>query len=143
MAIALNPYLQFPGTAREAMEFYRSVFGGELSLQTFAEGMGSDDPAQKDLIMHGHLDVGGGTTFMGSDGASGGSDGAPPPGATLALSGEAEDSTRLSAWFAALSEGGSVTEPLVTAPWGDVFGTCTDRFGTNWMVNIAVSAGGS
>jgi PhnB protein len=143
MAIALNPYLQFPGTAREAMEFYRSVFGGELSLQTFAEGMGSDDPAQKDLIMHGHLDVGGGTTFMGSDGASGGSDGAPPPGATLALSGEAEDSTRLSAWFAALSEGGSVTEPLVTAPWGDVFGTCTDRFGTNWMVNIAGSAGGS
>ena len=140
MAVALNPYLMFPGTAREAMEFYRSVFGGELSLQTFAEGTGSDDPAQKDLVMHGHLDVGGGTTFMGSDAASGGGAGAAPPSATLALSGSAEDGERLSAWFAGLAEGGTVTEPLVTAPWGDTFGMCTDRFGTSWMVNIGAAA---
>lgn len=139
MAIALNPYLNFAGTAREALEFYRSVFGGEVSLSTFAEGMGSEDPAERDLVMHGHLDIGGGLTFMASD--------APPrmghdgiAGFAMSLSGTAEDAERLRGWFEGLADGGTVTQPLETAPWGDSFGMCTDRFGTSWMVNISGAA---
>lgn len=135
MSVALNPYLSFRGSAREAMEFYRTVLGGELTLSTFGEGMGSDDPAEKDLVMHGHLAAEGGLTFMGSD--------VPPrmefggqSGVALSLSGTAEDEARLRGCFDALADGGTVEQPLVAAPWGASFGMLTDRFGTSWMVNI-------
>lgn len=54
MTIRLNPYLNFTDRAREALEFYQLVFGGELQIMTFGDGGMSDDPAQADLVMHGH-----------------------------------------------------------------------------------------
>jgi PhnB protein len=136
VSVALNPYLSFRDNAREAMEFYRSVFGGKLDLSTFADFGASDDPDVRDKIMHGHLDVGDGLTLMGAD--------TPPgmpysgqSGVAISLSGSStDDAPRLRGWFDALAEGGAVHEPLVPAPWGDVFGMCTDRFGTSWMVNF-------
>ena len=67
MTVRLNPYLGFDGEAREAMDFYRSVFGGELTISTYAEGGMSDDTAQGDKIMHAMLDAGSGLVLMGSD----------------------------------------------------------------------------
>jgi len=55
MATLLNPYLAFRDTAREAMEFYRTVFGGELTVSTFADFHASDDPAEQDKVMHSML----------------------------------------------------------------------------------------
>ena len=66
MSSRLNPYLTFNGDAREAMEFYRSVFGGELQLTTFAE-FGAPDPAIADKIMHANLHTPAGYTLMASD----------------------------------------------------------------------------
>ena len=136
MAIQLNPYLNFRDDAREAMEFYRSVFGGELELMPFSAIGASDDPAEADKIMHGFLRTSGGMVLMGAD-TPNSMEFTPAAGMSISLSGPAEDGDEMRGYWAALSEGGTVTVPLEPAPWGDSFGMCVDRFGTPWMVNIA------
>jgi PhnB protein len=133
MATRLTPYLNFRDGTRAAMEFYRSVFGGELTVSTFAEtpGMGLPDTEQ-DKVMHSMLEAGSDMTLMAADVPSGMD---VSPNGTLTLSGEDED--RLRGWWDALSADGTVGVPLEKAPWGDSFGMCTDRFGVAWMVNIA------
>jgi PhnB protein len=131
MASRLNPYLSFRSDARQAMEFYRSVFGGDLTLSTFGE-YGQADAPEADLIMHGQLETPDGFTLMGAD---------TPPGMersegssiTVSLSG---DDAVLRDYWNRLAEGGSVTFPLEKQVWGDEFGQLTDRFGVQWMVNI-------
>ena len=135
MTVRLNPYLSFNGNAREAMEFYQSVFGGDLDVSTFADagGMGVPDDEQA-KVMHAMLDVPGVLTLMGSDTPSHmGYE--PPAGTSISLSGD--DDATLRGWWDGLSADGKVTVPLEVAPWGDAFGMFTDRFGVDWMVNIA------
>ncbi len=132
MSSRLNPYLGFDGTARQAMEFYRGVFGGELTLSTYGES-GMAAPGHEDKIMHAQLETPAGYTLMASDAPpgmepSGGSD------IQVSLSGDDDD---LRGYFAALSEGGTVTMPLEKQMWGDEFGMLVDRFGVNWMVNVS------
>lgn len=128
----LNPYLTFPGTAREAMEFYRSALGGELSVSTFAE-MG--DPGNEG-VMHSRLDTPTGLFLMASDMAPG-TEGTPAIGdaITLSISGGPDDDLR--GCFERLAEGGQVTMPLERQMWGDDLGMLVDRYGMPWMVNIA------
>ncbi|HTM84066.1 MAG TPA: VOC family protein, partial [Mycobacterium sp.] len=71
MTVQLNAYLSFRDNARQAMEFYRSVFGGELTMQTFADFQATDDPADRDKIMHAQLTGDGGLTLMAADTPSG------------------------------------------------------------------------
>ncbi len=66
MASRLNPYFSFNGNGRQAMEFYRGVFGGTLTLNTFAE-FGAQDSPDSDKIMHGMLENDRGFTLMGAD----------------------------------------------------------------------------
>jgi PhnB protein len=140
MASRLNPYLNFGGTARDAMEFYKSVFGGELTLMTFAEGGMPHDPGEKDLIMHGQLETPSGYTLMGADVPV--SHGTPPQvNSSISLSGDAE--AELRGYWDKLVVGGRVEQPLEKAPWGDSFGMLTDRFGTPWLVNISGAGGGA
>jgi PhnB protein len=133
MTSHLSPYLGFRDDARQAMEFYQSVFGGELSLGTFGEMHASDDPAEVDKIMHGQLVTPNGFLLMGSDTPSG-MERSSTSNISLSVSGDDADDLRR--FFAALSEGGMVIEPLTVAPWGDEFGMLTDRFGVTWMVNV-------
>jgi PhnB protein len=133
MPTKLNPYISFKDNAREAMEFYHSVFGGNLTMSTFAEFQMAEDPAESDKIMHSQLDADNGMTLMGADTPNSMQfdDGSR---VTISLSGESD--AELRGYWDKLAEGGSVTMPLEQAPWGDSFGMCTDRFGVNWMVNI-------
>ena len=133
MTTRLNPYLSFRDTARDAMEFYRSVLGGELTLSTFGDLQGGEDPAEQDKIMHGLLVSPSGLTLMGAD--------TPDsmqfnPGDNVSVSLSGEDDGELRGYWDKLSEGATITAPLNRAPWGDTFGMCTDRFGVNWLVNI-------
>lgn len=136
MASRLNPYVNVPdGQAREAVEFYRSVLGGEASVMTFGDMGAQDETASQ--VMHAQLETPAGFTLMLAD--------APPQmvqvtygdNVSISLSGGQEDADDLRRWFTGLAEGGEVREPLAVAPWGDEFGMLTDRFGIGWMVNIA------
>ncbi|NGY60506.1 VOC family protein [Lentzea sp. NEAU-D13] len=131
MATRLNPYLRFDGSARQAMEFYQSVFGGELKMNTFGE-FGMQDSPQADQIMHAQLETESGYTLMASD---------TPPGMpynpgdtiTISLSGDEEV---LKEHFAKLAEGGKIGTPLEKQMWGDEYGDLVDKFGVSWMVNL-------
>jgi PhnB protein len=132
MASRLNPYLNFNGNARQALEFYTSVFGGNLNLSTFAE-FGMAEAPVADKIMHGQLETDAGYTLMAAD---------TPPGMEfngmhgfgVSLSGDDVDVLR--GYFDKLSDGGTVTMPMQKQAWGDEFGMVTDKFGVPWLVNI-------
>ncbi|MEU6377016.1 VOC family protein [Streptomyces sp. NPDC046909] len=133
MGSRLNPYISFGGDARQAMEFYKEVFGGTLELNTYG-AYGDADAPEADKIMHGMLETTGGFTLMGAD--------APPgmpstPGNNITVSLSGDDADDLRGYWEKLSAGGSVSVPLEKQMWGDVFGMCTDRFGIPWMVNIS------
>jgi PhnB protein len=134
----LNPYISFRDTARQALEFYHGVFGGDLNMSTFAEFQMSEDPADADKIMHGQLDAPNGMTLMAAD-TPGSMDVQDASNITISLSGD--DDPELRGYWDKLADGGSVTVPLEKAPWGDHFGMLTDRFGVAWMVNIAGQGG--
>lgn len=138
MAVTLNPYLSFRDNAREAMEFYTGVFGGELNVSTFGESQASADPSEDDLVMHADLEAPGGLRFMASD--------TPKrmeyqPGTNFSMSLSGDDEATLRGYFDKLADGGTVTMPLEKAPWGDTFGMCTDRFGVQWLVNVSAPEG--
>ena len=132
MDVQLNPYLNFRDTARDAMEFYHSVFGGELRMQSFKEFGASEDPSDDDKVMHAQLEAGD-VVFMASDTPS-----SMPyeAGTNFNMSLSGEDESRLRGYFENLSDGGNVIMPLEQAQWGDTFGMLIDRFGIRWLVNI-------
>jgi len=134
MKSSLNPYLGFKDNAREALEFYQSVFGGKLEIHTFKEYHASEDPAEENKVMHGMLEADNGITFMAAD--------TPnsmeyQTGSNISMSLSGDNDEELSGYFAKLSEGGNIFMPLGNAPWGDKFGMFTDKFGVKWMVNIS------
>lgn len=131
--VALNPYLYFKGQAREAMEFYKSVFGGELNVTSYADVPGMDfEESQKDWAMHIELS-GGDAKLFASDTSK-----ASAKAAKIELAIGGEDETRLREIFGKLSEGGEVRQPLHKESWGDIFGSLIDRYGVEWMMNIGV-----
>jgi PhnB protein len=132
MGTQLNPYLNFKDNTREAMEFYRGVFGGKLELNTFKDYHASQDPSEDDKIMHSVL-YAEGMSFMASD--------TPDrmeykPGTNFSMSLSGEDETELTGYFDKLAAGGTIGMPLNKAVWGDTFGMVTDKFGVTWLVNI-------
>ena len=134
MASKLNPYLNFRGEAQAALDFYHSVFGGELAVDTFSGfGMPTENPAEADWVMHGQLDSPAGFTLMASD--------VPPehqkPLGGFSVSYHAADEAEAERVFAALAGGGTVTMPLAPTFWAKRFGMLVDRFGVPWMVNCA------
>jgi PhnB protein len=134
MSTVLNPYLNFRGNARQAMEFYQQVLGGELTLNTYADLMG-DTGDEKDQIMHSQLVTSAGFTLMGSDVPSHMSYAVGDNAFSVSLSGD--DEAELTGYWQKLSDGADVGQPLEKAPWGDSFGMLHDRFGVSWLVNIS------
>jgi len=134
MASQLNPYLNFDGNARQALEFYTSVFGGNLNVSTFADFGTPKDSPDAGKIMHGQLETQAGYTIMAAD---------TPPGMEyqgmhgfgVSLSGDDGDALR--GYWDKLSAAGTVTMPLAKQAWGDEFGMITDQFGVPWLVNIS------
>src|SRR6266699_1866037 len=119
MQSKLNPYLSFKDNTREAMEFYRTVFGGKLELSTFKDYHASQDPREEKKIMHSVLESDNGITFMASD--------TPNrmeyrAGTNFSMSLSGDNEAELQGYFEKLSAGGTVTMPLEKAPWGDAFG---------------------
>lgn len=138
MQSRLNPYINYKGNARKAIEFYHSIFGGKLDITTFKEGGMPTDATNENNIMHAMLVADNGMTIMASDTPEGMMEYKAGNNISISLSGYNE--SELSGYYNKLSEGGTQVEPLVKAPWGDMFGIVADKFGIMWMVNIAAKA---
>ena len=129
----LNPYINFKGTARDAMEFYKTIFGGKLDMTTFKDAGMPVDPSEANNVMHAMLEGDNGIVFMASD--------TPNhmeyhPGTNVSMSLSGDDETLLKGYWEKLSVGAVVEQPLMKAPWGDTFGMLTDKFQIHWLVNI-------
>jgi PhnB protein len=137
MATELNPYLNFRGQTREAMEFYRDVFDGKLEMSTFEDYHAAEDPSENDMIMHSVLHADG-ITFMAADTPSRME---YSPGTNFSMSLSGQDEAELRGYFDKLADRGTVMMPLEKAAWGDTFGMLVDRFGVRWLVNISQTPG--
>lgn len=136
MSNNLSPYVVFNGQAREALEFWQSVLGGDVRIMTFgdmgapAEQLG-DMPA--DFVMHGQLTTTAGWTIMAADSTKPG-DEVVRGGMNLCVWGSDEET--LARQFEAMSSGGTVNMPLEKQMWGARYGDLTDKFGISWGFNI-------
>jgi PhnB protein len=139
----VSTYLNFPRSTEDAFNFYKSVFGGEFTgdIQRFStvptmEGQPPMAEADKDLIMHIALPILGGHVLMGTD--------APESmgftvttGNNMYLNLEPDTRAETARLFAALSAGGKVGMALQEMFWGGYFGSCTDKYGVQWMFNCS------
>ncbi len=129
--INIDPYLFFRGNADEAMNFYKNIFGGELEGMKYGT---LNTPAPEGLTDEHwmHLSLNGGEiNLMASDTVE-----ASEKSAKVSLALGGDDEEKLTTIFNSLCEGVKVTYPLKKEVWGDVFGTVTDKYGIEWMVNI-------
>ena len=138
-----STYLNFPRNTEEAFNFYRSVFGGEFNrgIARFkdippADGMPPLPESDRELVMHIELDITGGHVLMGTD--------APETMGFTVIKGnnvhinlEPDTREETKKLFDALSTGGNITMELQDMFWGAYFGSCTDKYGINWMVNCS------
>ncbi|MBI5422359.1 VOC family protein [Candidatus Peregrinibacteria bacterium] len=138
----VSTYLNFPRNTEEAFRFYQSVFGGELGVISrfgdipSGEGMPQIPNEDKTLIMHIELPILGGHVLMGTD--------APETmgfkvdfGNSVYINLEPDTRLETKTLFDALSAGGKVTMELQDMFWGAYYGSCTDKFGVQWMFNCA------
>ena len=129
----LNPYLTFNGSCKEAMNFYKEIFGGKLDIMLAGDSPAKDQmPSQyHNQVLHSYLDSGKiqimATDMMPEKFNEGNT-------VTLALTCESDEETR--SLFAKLSAGGKVTQPLHEAFFG-LFGALTDRFGKYWLFQFS------
>lgn len=137
----VSTYVNFPGKTEEAFNFYRGIFKTEFinGIQRFGDlpqeaGQATMIPAVKNMVIHVELPLIGGHVLMGTD--------APKEmgfsvqsGNNMHINLETESREETERIFTALSEGGTITQALENMFWGAYFGSCTDRFGINWMVN--------
>jgi len=133
MKTTLNPYLNFMGQSKDAMEFYHSVLGGDLTVQTYKDAGFPHDPKDDDLVIHANLMTEDGINIMASDGND---EHQVHMGDNVHLSLVGTDEAQLTQYFNGLAEGGTVEMALAKQFWGDTYGQLTDRFGVHWTVNI-------
>lgn len=136
-------YLNFPGNTEEAFNFYRDIFRSEFhgGIHRFgdipaAEGQPPISEQDKKLVLHVELPITGGQMLMATD--------APEsmgfkvqPGNNMHINLEPDSREETKRLFEALAEGGTITMPLQDMFWGAYYGSCTDKYGINWMVNHA------
>ncbi|QSQ17568.1 VOC family protein [Myxococcus landrumensis] len=136
MAIkSATPYLVFGGKAEEAIAFYSSALGAKVhALQRFGDMVPNCPDALKKRVMHAVLQFDSGATLMLSDGSP---EDRPTPGSSTHVALDIDSAAQGRAAFEALSKGGTVTQPLIDAPWGALFGSLQDRYGIRWMFNSA------
>jgi PhnB protein len=134
MATQIVPYLFFNGKARQAMEFYQSCLGGELTFTPLKETPVASQfpPEAADLIMHAELhkdSIG----LMASDNFDGSK---IEQGSQISLMVNCSSEEELRRYFTGLSAGGKVDQPVRQEFWGDIYGQLTDKFGMQWMLNF-------
>lgn len=134
MTIDVTPHLNFRGSARQALELYHSVFGGDLVVFSYAD-MGNDDPATAGHVSWGQVTSPEGFRVMAYDAYPHleWDQGQDP----FFVSVRGTDAEELTGYWKGLSEGATIRQPLEPAPWAPLYGQLTDRFGVTWVLDIA------
>lgn len=151
MSLTTTAHLNFRGTARQALEFYGSIFGGEVTFATYADfGMPADLPGS-DRIVFGQVVAAGGFRLMAYDVPGAEEDLAATAGSTRRENGvtvtdrtffqslQADSLDELTRYWDSLAVGASVIEPLAASAWSAGFGMLTDRFGVTWVMDVAAA----
>jgi PhnB protein len=151
MSIKTTTHLNFRGDARAALEFYQSVFGGDIAITTYGDfGMPREVPGAENVVF-GQVETAEGFRVMGYDipGQSGGSGAAAGStrrenGTTVTdqpyfVSVQGETLDEVQRYWAALSVGATVIEPLAASAWSPGFGMLTDSFGVTWILDVAAA----
>lgn len=142
----VSTYLNFERDTEAAFNFYKSVFGGEFGGQGIMrmgdvppqDGMPPLASGDKDLVMHVELAITAGHKLMGTDSPD--SMGFKlEKGNNMSINLGLDSKSETKRIFDALSKGGVITMDLQDMFWGDYFGSFTDKFGVNWMVNCPSS----
>jgi PhnB protein len=133
--ISIHPYLNFQGNTEEAMNFYKSVFGGSFkAFQRFNDSPGHEKMPKHEqtMIMHASLPLGNGILMATDALESMGHEVRPGNNIYLSIITESEDEAdRL---FEGLSKGGKIEMPIGKTFWGAYFGICMDKFQVQWMI---------
>ncbi|GLP69187.1 VOC family protein [Streptomyces sp. TUS-ST3] len=137
MSVTTTTHLNFRGDAREALDFYRSVFGGRTVVVTYKDAGAVGNESEADWVMWGEVVGDGGFHVMAYD----------VPSQLPWNQGEnaffvsvrGEDTEEISALWGRLAEGSTVVRPLESAPWAPLYGMLTDRFGVTWVLDVVAS----
>lgn len=134
MTITVTPHLNFRDSAREALEFYTSVFGGDLTIISYAD-MGNPDPATADRVVWGQVAAENGFRIMAYDAYPHlpWDQGQQP----FFVSVRGRDADELQGYWEKLADGAAVIQPIGPSQWAPLYGQLTDRFGVTWVLDIA------
>jgi PhnB protein len=141
MSITAVTHVNLRGDARQALEFYQSVFGGQLALVTYRDAGNVQDPADADHIMWGQVDASNGFRVMAYDVPA-----AMPwnPGDNayfVSLRGDTAE--EIAAHWTKLAVGATILRPIEPSPWSPLYGMLKDRFGVTWVLDVAVKYAGA
>lgn len=137
MSITTTTHLNFRGDARAALEFYRSVFGGELTAISYQDAAAVRNPSEANQIMWGQVIAPNGFHIMAYDVPS-----AMPwerGNGSFFVSVRGDAAPEISAIWEKLSSGATVLQPLAPAAWSPLYGMLADRFGITWVLDVAVA----
>ncbi|RBQ20679.1 VOC family protein [Spongiactinospora rosea] len=134
MAVTSVTHLNFRGQARAALEFYQSVFGGDLAAVTYKDAGNVQDPAEADQVMWGQVLAANGFHVMAYDVPS-----QTPwnPGENaFFLSLRGQTTQEITTYWERLSEGATIVQPLAPAQWAPLYGMLKDRYGITWVIDV-------
>lgn len=136
MSVTTTTHLNFRGQAREALGFYHQVFGGEIAIVSYQDAGAAQDPAEAHQVMWGQVAAQNGFRVMAFD-VPASRPWAPGENAVF-VSVRGDDLDELTALWQLLADGAEVIQPLEPAQWSPLYGMLKDRFGTTWVLDIAV-----
>ncbi|MDT0431882.1 MULTISPECIES: VOC family protein [Streptomyces] len=140
MSVTSVTHLNFRGEARAALDFYRSVFGGDLATVTYQDAGAVDDPAEADQVMWGQVTAENGFRVMAYDVPSRlpwdrGEN-------SFFVSVRGDDAAEVTEYWEKLSVGADVVQPLGPAQWAPLYGMLKDRYGVVWVLDVVSGYGG-
>ncbi|MGW9553175.1 VOC family protein [Nocardiopsis sp. NPDC055551] len=135
MTINVTPHLNFRGDARDALEFYQTVFGGELIIASYAD-MGNTDPATADHVTFGQVTADNGFSVMAYDVYPHLEWERGKDPFFVSVRGNAPE--EIQGYWDKLVDGAEVKQPIGPSPWAPLYGQLTDRFGVTWVLDVAV-----
>ena len=137
MSVTTTPHLNFRGDARAALEFYHSVFGGQLVVVTNADAHAAETPDEADQVKFGQVIGANGFQVMAYDVPA--SVGYDQGDKAFFVSVRGETADEIAELWGRLAEGSTIIEDLGPSAFSPAYGMLADRFGVVWVLDVAVA----